>query len=294
MKTTLKLFIKENENYGLSKLSLEACAEIIGDYAKSAMNSNVVLYRGSSHYGGMPFMLSKPSTFERKSTTSLNIANTLTSNLAEWQGYPKRNRSLMMTNITHVAGQYSDILYRVFPFDGANIGLCNGEDFWSSFKKGFSDTYLSEIVDIEDAINSIIINASKILRQANFEGIKSTDNFSTLCKYFAMVDSVIASHGAKAFERTLDPTNISLKHNWEVESSNVMIEEIAKHGMFNYLSDCFSPQANDFSKITVSELHTISGRGQEMWTDANCVAVRLDMVNDVMRELKNQGYIKNV
>jgi len=68
----------------------------------------------------------------RKSANTLNYITLLMDNLPSWKDYPERSRSIICSTEYDTSDAYGNV-YRVIPYNNANIGICPQYDIWDSF-----------------------------------------------------------------------------------------------------------------------------------------------------------------
>lgn len=75
----------------------------------------------------VPFYRVDPSKTVRKSQNTNNYYTMIWDHHPDWQGWPKRSRSLIATSDISYAGDYGN-RFAVIPYDGAKIGAVNSND----------------------------------------------------------------------------------------------------------------------------------------------------------------------
>lgn len=149
--------------------------ELISHY-----NANpVCFYRGATYHGD----LLDVTPGERISQDTSNVYNLLMSEmLPSWKGWPKRNRSIIMTNSFSVARKYKDnkplsfekYVYMVIPPN--DVKLCvsyNSDDIWDSFDD------LNAILDTESGgipiLNEVIISLLTLFEYLRFNNYNNNE-----------------------------------------------------------------------------------------------------------------------
>ena len=123
-----------------------------------SMSQKYPIYRGFNN-GVTESYFIDPSKFTRRSMNTDNYYTLLMDGLPDWKNYPKRSKSIICTTDIVYAGDYGEA-YNVFPFDGANIAVCNAADIWGGFKKNIHhlkwfNKCLNEIADELGIITSL-------------------------------------------------------------------------------------------------------------------------------------------
>lgn len=161
---TFKQYIIERykERSRQQKLSVAAAISMIekecGDYLKSPGFPRIYRGAGTTHEAG--FADSNEGE-ARKAANTVNYATLWMDNHPDWEGFPKRSRSFICSSNEHYAASYG-VLYRVFPFDDAKIGVCPGNDLWQSFEEFES---LGDFLDDVDRAFRVLHLEPKTYRQ---------------------------------------------------------------------------------------------------------------------------------
>ena len=174
----------------------------------------------------------------RVSKGTKNFYTLLMDNLPEWKKYPKRSQSLICSTSVQYASTYSKFshIYVVFPYNGANIGVCPTGDIWSCGKDMNFDSlnmYLSFIFrnfNISngdkswDRLYKSLNHVTKKIKEYNdeelesFMGGKPKIMISTLHKTkldFLRTVAYIVNPTINKFDNCTT-SNINLKNNREI------------------------------------------------------------------------------
>jgi len=100
------------------------------------------IYGGGSDYTG-PILVTPDPKIERKSmNTALNFYTLFINHSPAWKNFPKR-QTICSTDIDRVRDGYSieaKDVFRVYPKNGAKIGICPEEDIWDSGFNEYNNT----------------------------------------------------------------------------------------------------------------------------------------------------------
>jgi hypothetical protein len=127
----------KGKEYG-RKLNLGDLQMFLDRFCKDFSWDDKPIYRGIYSTGGIKLgdvMLFNPKAIDRESANTKNYYTLLFDNSPYRNGFPKRSKSLICSTSYYTAEDFGERVYRVIPFDGAKIGVCNSDDFWASFPK---------------------------------------------------------------------------------------------------------------------------------------------------------------
>lgn len=144
------------ENHNIEEITQGEFMATRDKRCDKAWKSKTVIYRGES--SRKPWLYVIPEKGRTSAYAVHNTYNVLLSNLPSWKKYPKRGDSIVGSTSLIKARQYNGGLYTVYPFDGANIGVCPKSDIWDSFwgtlGRGESlDNFNFKMVDLFEYIN---------------------------------------------------------------------------------------------------------------------------------------------
>lgn len=108
------------------------------DYSEA--NSAQNIYRGiyNSVYDGPILVTPNPRKLRRSANETWNFYNAIINNSPAWKNFPKR-QTICSTSLSRVmAGYAADFsnAFRVYPKNGAKIGVCPEEDIWDTGLQG--------------------------------------------------------------------------------------------------------------------------------------------------------------
>ena len=223
------------------KLLDSKCSDAVSAYKKGKK-----LYRGLADE--KPFVYIDPKYFIRRSANTANFYTLLIDNSSKWKNYPKRSQSIICSNDYETATGYG-FVYTVFPFNGANFGVCPTDDIWTSFTYKISHG----LIDWIDSLESI----------TRKYGINLDDHkYSTFIKTLKMFD--------ERYKEINDGWNEPSKYA-KVEYEKWFKGYTPEKGMKTHLDDIFDPKKNGFNLI--NSLHKLppAVQDREVWTDSKCV-----------------------
>ena len=117
--------------YQSSNLQIDRAVALLNQHCKEslAMIRNP-LWRGMDNHTTEIIMID-PTTGKRQSENTSNYYTQIMSHSPYFEGWPKRNRSLICSSGKSYAENYGTS-YAIFPFDGVKIAVCPGEDMWAT------------------------------------------------------------------------------------------------------------------------------------------------------------------
>jgi len=191
-----------------------------------------------NNYGD--YNIINPKLIKRRSPNNMNnYTNLLTSSLPSWKKYPKRNKSLICGNFKRTHGHFDlgeENLYLIIPQNNAKIGMC-GDDFWNSFKKFDSLSYLSSI--IKNAIGPTFDNS----------WIKTRNKLNSL--------------STQEFQKHID-------FNFNLDDKKTIIENL--DDLLNPKNNNF--QLTKWNNNFQYDYSLTNNGGQEVWTESTSLLIR--------------------
>ena len=252
--------------------------------AYNQLINNYILYRVDSIYDTEYFEI-KPGI--RRAEDSNNVYTVLISDiLSGWKAFPKRNRSIIMTNDSNNADKYKKgnrIKYCILPANGAKLAICPTADMWDAFKVGdFSDDITLNIFNdaLLEALGAILSNGDYKYVDTYIRDIK---------KYFELND---VSNILKTFNifnnKIKNINNIEeefKKMNLFKMSKNIIRNTKKSGNIINVLDDMLDPALNSFSLTNINNLNShyngLYSQAAEYWTDSECLFIDIRSVNDL-------------
>jgi len=234
-------------------ISQEEAFNLLEKNCKQALKSTPI-YRGVKFVDDY-FLSVNPSDFERKSANTKNYYTLLIDNSPYWKDYPKRSKSIICTTSHYRASAYGNI-YRVFPYDGAKIGICPASDFWGSFINSLYGDYLDDFNENIEYLFSIL-------------NIPLKDNsISSIKKSFKQFDKVYQTKKENTIEHI---TNLHI--NWLYDFYSY------KKGLLNYINEILNPKKNN---LKLQKIGTpIKCDNCEVWTDSKSILIQSDIFNEL-------------
>jgi hypothetical protein len=225
--------------------------------------SVIPIWRGTRSRFEYGFM--SPGKRPRKSKNTRNWYTVHVNDSESWSKYP--NRSLICSTGKDGAEGYGNV-YRIFPVDGAKIGVCSKRDFWFSFK---DISYPPSWVTSMDTFNDII---EKAMFLAN-PNKKLYDDSLGHMKYYMKAIGPWFSERLETFK--------AIK-KFEEDHSEVIykiIDYFHNHMKFDggdfykAYTELLDPEKNGFKLYTIENLPSgLHASEQEVWLDADVYLCR--------------------
>jgi len=235
-------------NEGRSKsITKEVAFETIKKKCKQAYKAyknGKNLYRGLENNIEYLFVDPKQGSL-RKSANTSNYYTLLIDNNPYWKKYPKRSQSIICTNNYSYASGYG-IVYEVFPYDGAKMGVCPSRDFWFSFENTIGDG------------NSLNFFNFKISKLFNQYGVRLND------KDFP------------SFKKSLEELEEKLKKNKKSLSVLDFITNkwlMKSESFIDNLYKILNPSDNGFKLTSITNIPN-EVYSQELWTDSKSIMIK--------------------
>lgn len=227
-------------------LSKEKAIELLTKNCKESLKST--LWRGYGKEMPDEYLFIDPSKSVRVSANTANYYTLFMDNDPSWKGYPKRSRSII--GATHLSRiDHWPAVYRVYPYDGAKIGVCSDNDIWTSFGSGIM---LSDI-------NSAISELSGEFPQT----------YKELLKAFKIIDM---------FKYEPEFWN---EHDWGKKVLKSMVYFKSDKSFYQVYKKYMDPKENGFY-LEGSNYQTHDE--YEFWTDSPCIMLRVKDVFAIPNE----------
>lgn len=215
--------------------------------AVSAFKKGKKLYRGLENSISFIYIDPKKGNPRRSYNTS-NHYTLIIDNSPKWKKYPKRSQSLICSNNNSTAAGYG-FVYAVFPYNGANFGVCPTDDIWTSFKYKISHGLLNWLDSLEMLTRKY--------------GVYLDDfSYKTL------------SRSLKEF----DEQYIEINDGWYQPSKFSKMEYEKwfkgydpKKGLEKHIQTILDPDKNGFKLINSLNKLPPSSDKKEIWTDSKCL-----------------------
>lgn len=262
------------------EISVEEAISLIRDNCKEAIDKarqRHFSYRG--YKGDAPYYSIDPSTRERVS--GANLYNALVSILPSWKDYPPRQKSVVFTNNREAATTYGSA-YWLFPFDGAKIAYCEGEDCWFEFSNVNHRMKSPGAIDMMMNRYAIFIAKAALAKRQSVQTGLTQFVLSKTFRHFN--DRLYTLSNTHTFLKELNRmTPAILKYSKMLIASPIGMDDfffvIARDilGNFNgdwikYFDDLLNPESNKMHLTTIPDINEVP-QSREMWTDSKCVLV---------------------
>jgi hypothetical protein len=226
------------------------------------------------------YYLIDPKKHDRKSANTRNYYTYIIDNSKDWEDFPKRSKSLICHGYAKRPPYYDQ--YVVIPLNDANFGIANDDDLWTSF----------EFVE-------------------NITEVPSLKNFNTLLSklYYLLIDEYLSDESAEIFFNNLEKLSLKIQ---EPESKNIIKNNDDSWSanivqLFDFLlseslkgNDCrtalellFNPVQNDILHMSFTDMQKHlqttglpSSWGVEVWTDSECLLIKNNLYNDLIKKFK--------
>lgn len=215
------------------------------------------IFRGIRGSAAYPYWVVSPSKSYRTSKNTNNFYTGLIDKLPSWSDYPKRSRSIICSTKEYGARSFGNVL-RVFPQNGAKIGICNNNDFWDSFplmKKRTNmfamDEFNSTFTGVFEEIKKPLGKMSRDLTEETYDSfMEMLNNWVSKSK---MIEQLRISEevSEKFRELIVDDIEEKFEGNWE-----------------EYFDTLLNPKDNKFKLQTIETYYTEAYDDLEIWTDA--------------------------
>ena len=298
-----KFLIEEEDSFD------EMIKLVKGDYS-DAFNLKTKLYRGLTSGLQKPYEIRtkekfKHSSRDEKGTKPLAL-RTIYELCPEWNQYPDRSKSIMMTVDRTEAesfGRRGNVV-RVFPINGAKLGIAPSDfNYWPQWpmtKKLELDQIHFDFVDVfipqfyflthkdfshirqdlryrAEKENWFHNNYKKIFSyfKKHYVGKNVVEKFEKLAKQIIKEDEQLSNLYGRAFNDYSFLKALDKHYNGDLEK---MITEM------------FDPDKNDFHLVTTDQIDKYAdwaNKQHELWTTDNCLIMSPHAVEILQKRLKN-------
>ena len=253
MKIEEKIALYLNE--GRSKeVDFQFAADFINKKCRKAATGTPI-YRGNRKLDKDFYYINPKTSDDRVSPwADYNYYNLLLSNLPSWKEYPKRSKSIVCTTSYDEANGRNSLPYpyRVFPVDGADIGVCPAWDIWDSFQDALDGNDLS---DFNYVLRQFLENTSELFEEP-VELHGSDKNYPKFIRLTQKIDEL-----DKSKLDFYDIDNRGWLDNWKTSN----------YPFLYYLNKLLSPKENGFKIVKSGAI--ITGGTKEVWTNSECIMV---------------------
>ena len=251
MKFSQYIHLIENQAQKMDSMSAK---QTIYTNCSDAVKSNLNMFRGMP--SGFKY-LHGSARFDilRRSANTSNYTTLIIDNDPAWMEYPKRSKSYICTTSQNTADAYGSI-YKVYPYNGANIGICGSTDLWFSFKK----LHGTDVAHI-NRLNSTL--AAAIFYITGDKGVDTS--YLTLKAACDKVDEYLVNNNYdyKAIYKTLP--------NMHDQALDLLLMLTQNHTpILKGLQMLLNPTDNGFKHIFLTS-KTQLPHDVEVWTDSPCI-----------------------
>ena len=255
MKFSQYLILTENQAHYISDTDAIKMLKVKCQYAYT---HNIPIYRGMPSKNEYQFG-SAEFDEPRRSANTTNYSTLIIDNSPEWAPYPKRSKSYICSTDAKYATEYGS-LYKVFPFDGANIGICPELDIWFSFHK------LQSVGGITD-----ISTFNRMLQDLFFYHYNQQDRndttFENIKQGCESIDAYVKSINYDYNQ--LPPYKLE---SWERRGLEKLTRN--KQPILSNIMKVLSPSANGFEHTNIEQITKLPSH-REVWTDSPCIFKRI-------------------
>ena len=255
MKFSKYLLLCENKAQPISE---EEAERIANEKCNIILQSNIHIYRGIN--SKEPYMFGDAKfDIPRKSAYTSNFSTLIIDNSPNWNEYPKRSKSYICSGSNVYAGGYGT-LYKVYPFDGANIGICPDVDIWYSFVQTLAKLNITCI----DNLNHII----ELIFESMTNRVNVDKSFASLKSACEEIDTILSARNYDFYKVASDfdhmrPNCFNLLRYLTKQHKTPLL-----HGFMTLLD----PTVNNFTHIKLNEITSKPlFHNNEVWTDSPCI-----------------------
>lgn len=245
------------------ELLAKNCSESIDLYE----NHRVEFNRGSGHSAWWLFI--EPSLTYRKVSSGVGsymYYQHLMDELPEWQSYPKRSRSVMaFVNSYNAAGLFGNNIHTMFPFNGANLGVCKTGDIWREQAWGYH-LHLTTLAP----------------RLANLFDIVGADKKAAEKDYWSLRQAMmkVDEYGKDKLKKELIDRRNDVEY-W-IQCVPYLNPNIHVHDdLLTVIREVMDPKAGKFKNLKLGQI-TAAYKEAEIWTDSPCVMVLPEIMSDML------------
>jgi hypothetical protein len=193
-----------------------------------------------------------------------NFYNLYLSNSNDWSAYPKREYSVVGSTGYAKASSYGvNEPFILIPIKkNAKIGIAPADDIWNSF--------LEKLGDLNE-INNTVSRASSAINK----------NYAGWDENWEKTLDILKSFNQDALKELGSVQVARLFENYPM--LKMMMERY--DSLYDALKDRMSPKNNGFSVVTFDKFLTGSYANKEVWTDEDCVMIKVTDSIDILYEL---------
>jgi len=253
-----KEFITERQvkKYKSKNLSINKAVKLLNQNCRQslAMIDNP-LWRGMGNHSA-EILTIDPSTGERHSQNTSNYYTQLMSYSPYFEGWPKRNKSLICSSSEEYAGGYAgnNGLYAIYPFDNVPIAVCPEADMWfTPLRVPALDIECDEDFDMSQFNNILRFN------------LRLPDDYKQMLTY---VKTPVFAERLANYRQHLIP-----------KAQRILL---TPETFIAYLHKCMSPKACGFKLLSIAQYAKNPPRYNECWVGGPVVAIQEDLYYDFL------------
>lgn len=268
------------------------------DYSEAAnvylQNPNFGIYRGySKHSAGGRFKredivyINDPTVSERRSRDTNNFYNWFISKSERWKNYPPRDRSLVATMIESTAYHYGSMVYCLIPENNSRFVVSSSSDVWGAFR--YTESWFGDaksIIATTSRLSEFIFQTLRILNVKDFSSLPVIDMMD---KDPQKIISIVDVH----FQEVVQNIDKIVDYFHKIKSPQLAYfsKQVKNHsnlGSFrDILDEMFDPKKNKMELVHgTRNMVKYSDKNLEIWTDATCLLVPLDIKDEYFSKYK--------
>lgn len=186
-----------------------------------------------------------------------HLLNDLVDNAPEWSKFPKRAVSAICSTATEAASK-DDSVYIVLPVNGAKIGVCTDDHYYTSFNRLEKRYDVKDAGEFEKRFKALLESVNNFVHEQspaewNNEAVKQ------ICGMFDNIQKTIKGvHEFETYYHTTTEDNIK---RWTKNYSGNLYADVL---------DALDPELNGFKCIKITEL---TEKNREVWFTNECYLV---------------------
>lgn len=186
-----------------------------------------------------------------------DLLNDLLDNAPEWSKFPKRSNSIICSTASEAASS-EDTVYVVLPVNGAKIGVCSDDHYYTSFNRLEKRYGVKDAGEFEKRFKALVESVNNFVHEQNpsewnIEGIRQ------ICGMFDNIQKTVKGvHEFETYYNTTTDDNIS---RWTKNYSGSLFKDVM---------DAIDPELNGFKCVKVSEKLE---KDKEVWFTNECYLV---------------------
>ncbi len=186
-----------------------------------------------------------------------DLLNDLIDNSSDWGKFPKRSQSVICSTASEAATD-GDTVYIVLPVNGAKIGVCSDDHYYTSFNRVEKRYGVKDAGEFEKRFKSLLESVNQFVHEKqpvewNIQEVQQA------CSMFDNIQKTIKGvHEFETYYHTT--TNDNIKRWTKTYSGN----------LFADVMDAMDPELNGFKCAKITEL---TEKNREVWFTNECYLV---------------------